>query len=110
MSWREKGSAGAGSQNAAGDPKLPPSGRQFCFSRAKPRGIKERFYPAASAHYELARPGTMRLMPPDDCLFDLRADYEHMKNMIFGEKPEFREILSELEKLEDEINSLAEMG
>ena len=52
----------------------------------------------------------MRLMPPDDCLFDLRADYEHMKNMIFGEKPEFREILSELEKLEDEINSLAEMG
>ena len=71
--------------------------------------FKDRFYPAASAHYELAKPGTMRLMPPDDCLFDLRADYEHMKNMIYGEKPEFKEILSALEKLENEINSLPEI-
>ncbi len=55
------------------------------------------------------QPITMRLMPPDDCLFDLRADYEHMKNMIYGEKPEFKEILSALEKLENEINSLPEI-
>ena len=68
--------------------------------------FKDRFYPAASAHYELAKPGTMRLMPPDDCLPALRADYEHMKNMIFGEKPEFKVALEVIRAMEKEINEL----
>lgn len=68
--------------------------------------FKERFYPAGSAHYELARPGTMRLLPPEDCLPLLREDYEHMKNMIFGETPEFEEIMTCVEQLEREINEL----
>ena len=72
--------------------------------------FKDRFYPAASAHYELGKPGTMRLMPPGDCLPALKTDYEHMKNMIFGETPEFKEILSALEDLEKAINSLPTMG
>ena len=68
--------------------------------------FKDRFYPAGSAHYDLAKPGTMRLMPPEDCRAALREDYDHMKNMIFGEKPEFDVILSAAQKMEDEINSL----
>ena len=40
----------------------------------------------------------------------LKTDYEHMKNMIFGETPEFKEILSALEDLEKAINSLPTMG
>ena len=68
--------------------------------------FKDRFYPAGSAHYELAKPGTMRLMPPDDCLPALRTDYEHMKNMIFGEKPEFEEILNTTNKISSDINRL----
>ena len=68
--------------------------------------FKERFYPAGSAHYELAKPGTMRLMPPEECLPALQADYEHMKNMIFGEKPEFEDVLAMIQILEDEINKL----
>lgn len=68
--------------------------------------FKDRFYPAGSAHYDLAKPGTMRLMPPEDCRAALREDYNHMKNMIFGEKPEFDVILSAVQKMEDEINSL----
>ena len=68
--------------------------------------FKDRFYPAGSAHYELAKPGTMRLIPSEDCLPALRADYEHMKNMIFGEKPEFEAILAEIAALELEIHSL----
>ena len=68
--------------------------------------FKDRFYPASSAHYDLAKPGTMRLMPPEDCLSALRADYEHMKNMIFGEKPGFEEILASIHSLEDEIRYL----
>ena len=68
--------------------------------------FKDRFYPAGSAHYDLAKPGTMRLMPPEDCRAALREDYDHMKNMIFGEKPEFDVILSAVQKMENEINSL----
>ena len=68
--------------------------------------FKDRFYPSGSAHYELASPGTLRLMPPDDCLTALRNDYEHMKNMIFGEKPEFEEILTTIQEIEREINKL----
>ena len=68
--------------------------------------FKDRFYPAGSAHYEMAKPGSMRLMPPEDCLSVLKADYEHMKNMIFGEQPEFDEILARIEKTEKEINQL----
>lgn len=68
--------------------------------------FKERFYPAGSAHYELARPGTMRLLPPEECIPLLREDYEHMKNMIFGETPEFEKIMKCIERLEREINGL----
>ena len=68
--------------------------------------FKDRFYPAGSAHYELAKPGTMRLMPPEDCLPALKADYEHMKNMIFGEKPAFEMILTSAKILENEISDL----
>ena len=68
--------------------------------------FKDRFYPAGTAHYDLAKTGTMRLMPPEDCLPALQADYEHMKNMIFGEKPEFERILSVIWKTEAEINDL----
>ena len=68
--------------------------------------FKDRFYPAASAHYELAKPGTIRLMPPADCIPLLHDDYEHMKRMIFGTRPEFDEILSEIRKLEVDINAI----
>ena len=68
--------------------------------------FKERFYPAGSAHYELAKPSTMRLLPPEEWIPLLREDYEHMKNMIFGETPEFEEIVECMERLEGEINGL----
>ena len=68
--------------------------------------FKDRFYPAGSAHYELAKPGTMRLMPPEDSLSALRTDYDHMKNMIFGEKPAFEEMLNTIDKISAEINCL----
>lgn len=34
----------------------------------------------------------------------LRDDYEHMQNMLFGEKPIFEEIMDVIAKLEAEIN------
>ena len=35
-----------------------------------------------------------------------KDDYEHMKNMIYGEKPDFDVILEAVKHLEDEINAL----
>jgi hypothetical protein len=66
--------------------------------------FKDRFYPAGSAHYNLAKPGTMRLMPPENCLVTLQDDYKHMENMIFGEKPSFEDIIDCIQRIEREIN------
>ena len=66
--------------------------------------FKKHFYPSQSAHYELAFSGALKLMPVDENIPALKADYEHMKNMIFGKQPEFDDILSGLQKMEHEIN------
>ena len=70
--------------------------------------IKARFYPAGNAHHDEAKPGTMRLMPPEDCMKQLRDDYDHMRNMIYGFRPEFDEVMDCLQRLEREINDLRE--
>lgn len=66
--------------------------------------FKDKFYRCPWARYDLAKRGTMRLMPPGYNIEKLRDDYEHMQNMIFGEKPEFEEILDSIQKLEAEMN------
>ena len=48
----------------------------------------------------------MKLMPPDRCIVDLRLDYEHMQNMIFGDKPDFDEMMKGIAELEKEINAI----
>ena len=66
--------------------------------------FKDKFYRCPWARYDLAKRGTMRLMPPEYNLDNLRDDYEHMQNMLFGEKPRFEEILQGIEELEKNIN------
>lgn len=68
--------------------------------------FNDRFFPRVWAHYELAKPGTMKLMPPSHFERSLRADYGDMRHMIFGKYPEFDEILKTLKTLENEINAL----
>ena len=68
--------------------------------------FKQRFYPYGWAKYELAKPGTIRLLPPSHVEKVLRDDYEAMRIMVFGEYPSFDDILKELRLLEDEINSI----
>lgn len=68
--------------------------------------FKTRFYPARNAHYELAKPGTMRLMPPDNCIDQLLTDYSHMQRMLFGDIPEFELVLERIKAIEAEINSM----
>jgi len=68
--------------------------------------FKQRFYPSAWARYDLAKPGTFKLIPNAAHLIDLEKDYRSMAVMIFGEIPAFGLILDTLSALEKEINLL----
>lgn len=71
---------------------------------AKVVEFKQRFYPRGWARYELAKPGTLRLVPEGDVLKTVEDDYRAMGNMIFGDLPEFEDIIATLQSLQDEIN------
>lgn len=66
---------------------------------------KSVFFKAAWAKYEDARAGSLRLVPPDRLVAELRKDYEDMGPMFFGDPPEFDTILDHLRALENRINT-----
>lgn len=66
--------------------------------------FKDKFYRCPWARYDLAKCGTMKLLPPDYNTAKLRSDYDHMQNMLFGEKLTFNEIMNAMTQLEAEIN------
>lgn len=68
--------------------------------------FKEKFYRCSWARYDEAKPGAMKLIPSEKNIKALYEDYEHMKNMIYGEKPDFDIILAAMQILENEINAL----
>lgn len=68
--------------------------------------FKRKFYPRNWARYDLARMGTIKLMPAEHSIPALKEDYAKMKAMIYGKFPTFEEILSTVRDLEKEINSL----
>ncbi len=64
------------------------------------------YFRSSWASYDTARPGTLRLIPAQHRLKDLRADYLAMQAMMFDEKPySFDEILARIEKLQATINT-----
>lgn len=63
-----------------------------------------KFYPRGWARYDLAKFGTLKLMPAEHSLTRLRKDYDDMKSMIYGEYPSLDEILNVIELLEKEID------
>ncbi len=65
---------------------------------------KDVFFPAASAKYEEARPGTLRLVPPQARLLELEQDYRKMQEMIFREPPSLGHILDVLGEIEALVN------
>lgn len=70
--------------------------------------FKQKFYPRGWARYELAKPGTLKLVPPERVLEAMRQDYAAMREMIFGGHPSWDEIVHGLRELETEINSRGE--
>lgn len=68
--------------------------------------FKQKFYYAKGAHYETATLSSIELLPKEAVLNALKEDYQAMRNMIYGNIPEFEEILEFLEKLQEEIHGL----
>jgi len=68
--------------------------------------FKMKFYPRGWANYNLAKPGTLRLVPDQYRFKELINDYRAMKDMLFGEIPKFNKIMETIKELENLINRL----
>ena len=56
--------------------------------------------------YPTAKRGTFRLVPSEQRQKELAEDYLAMQSMIFGDKPDFSEIMTVLKQLENKINAV----
>jgi nucleotidyltransferase AbiEii toxin of type IV toxin-antitoxin system len=65
---------------------------------------KSRFFPSSWARYDLARPGTFCLVPPESRRAELERDYLAMQPMFLNEPPSFASILKTLSDLQSRIN------
>ncbi len=65
---------------------------------------KEKFFARSWARYDLARPGTFKLVPPAMRLAELEKDYREMRQMFLDDPPVFSDIMAKLQSLEDRIN------
>jgi hypothetical protein len=68
---------------------------------------KSRFFAASWARYDLATPGTFRLVPPKFRLPELEKDYYSMRDMFLAPPPPFENILATVRDLENRINRTA---
>ena len=66
---------------------------------------KKVFFRSASANYETAVPGTLRLVPGKELEAHLRKDWREMQEMLFGVAPTFDNVLKDVQEIEDLINS-----
>ncbi len=66
--------------------------------------FKMRFYHRGWAQYELAKPGTLKLVSHGHILETVRKDYKAMRNMIYGTYFDYDAIYQVFARLEDEIN------
>jgi hypothetical protein len=66
---------------------------------------KATFFRSGWASYETARPGTLRLLPDEKRIKDLRADYRAMAPMMFDDNlPSFDEILATVAAFQETTN------
>jgi hypothetical protein len=65
---------------------------------------KRTYFQSTWANYETAKPGSLRLVPPDHRLPNLRADYQQMREMFTELQPPFDNILRMLRHIEDTLN------
>jgi len=66
---------------------------------------KSVFFREAAARYDLATPGSLRIMPTAELEQRLRRDYREMQEMYFGAAPAFDQILADIREVEARVNS-----
>lgn len=67
--------------------------------------FKKQFYRKTSAKYEEILDANLKLVPSIEGIKAFKADYNAMKEMIFGLIPEFDEIITHLKNVENELNT-----
>lgn len=84
----------------------PDGKRAIHFDEMRSRVVdwKSRFFGSSWARYELAVPGSFRLVPSSVRIDGLRQDYQAMREMYLAEPMPFDEIIEHLVILEAEIN------
>lgn len=66
---------------------------------------KQLYFYTKWANCTSAKPGTLRLTPPDHRIPELETDYRNMQEMFFETPPEFDELLAQLRTIEETINA-----
>lgn len=84
----------------------PVAGRALANAEVWKRVVAHKtvYFRSAWARYDLAVPGSFRLVPSDVRLRELEQDYRAMRQMIFGHAPTLVEIIKVLQTLEQRIN------
>jgi hypothetical protein len=65
---------------------------------------KKVIFHEAAARYDLAKPGSLRVCPPEGKLSRIRSDDRDMREMFFVEPPPFDSLMADLRELEDRVN------
>ena len=69
--------------------------------------FKTKFYPNNWAKYDEAYPPNLKLVPPNYRREALERDYANMRDMIYKNRPDWKDIIDYLRSLEKEINNLS---
>jgi hypothetical protein len=91
----------------------------FCLSKSAPgaraladldllarvRIYKQTYFRSGWAHYETALPGNFHLIPPPERQKELERDYRGMAEMFMEPPPSFDAIMTQLEAVEQQINT-----
>jgi hypothetical protein len=66
---------------------------------------KSIYFPTKRANYEEAIIGTLRLYPNEEFISQLKQDHSKMIDMFFGDAPNFENIMENIKRIEQVINS-----
>ena len=69
------------------------------------RIFKDVYYYTASAHYDLAKPGTLVVVPDEDRTRELAIDYRNMRQMFLSDPPPFAQVVEQLRDFEEQVNA-----
>jgi hypothetical protein len=69
------------------------------------RAFKDVYYHATWARYDLAKPGSLVVIPNAEKLHELASDYRSMQQMFLSDPPSFDWVIERLRTFESEVNA-----